>query len=86
MFSRFKNNTPAGNPAAATTIAPAEKSASSMRPTIAAPQRNPAEAMAASPCLAFRSWKSRTARMAPEAPIGCPRASAPPLWLTIAGS
>ena len=47
MFSRFKNNTPAGNPAAATTIAPAEKPTSSMRPTIAAPQRNPAEAMAA---------------------------------------
>ncbi|WP_374642306.1 CpaF family protein [Tabrizicola sp.] len=44
MFSRFKNNTPAGNPAA---TAQAEKPASTMRPAVSAPQRNPAEAMAA---------------------------------------
>src|SRR2546426_1218704 len=43
----------------------------------------------ARPFLALRfsiSWSSVTSTRAPDAPIGCPRAIAPPLTLTLAGS
>ncbi|WP_245875444.1 CpaF family protein [Tabrizicola aquatica] len=46
MFSRFKKDTPAGMPAGATT-APVEKPGLALRSQNVAPQRNPAEAVAA---------------------------------------